>query len=481
MSDNMFDDEFIIQMEQQVGDAVVQEAVVGDAVVAEAVVAEAVVAEAVVPGVMERVVEPMHNIYHEMPGDLFQWPQLVARFDDLHRLQLLQQDTLRGNVEIQHRQGETFTDLFKNIELSNVKLSGVLRKMAHKIVELNTEQQVQGNKIQAFDTKLTEMRTSLEDLKKGVGERGAQVQNTVENTARVAQQVAVAVHENGQSPNARLILELIMRYGMDTLNGYVVAFPVVDGGRTYFVVCLTLLMALLKKFRGFKEQGITNEKTVCDLLRSLPSCVLSARRSTQEKALAFFCTRMYAARCAATNLQRVFHIFDFEAIVHIMRSLRNTLGDQPAADEHEWAAGKNTMWTRTQGNVMRWGERTNMLQLRERHAAEYDAMMRVVQMPDNPAAVVHFNGLQATNYEPPVHSGRPAKEPPGTGGRKRPAQLQIQADNKQRKHRQQPDDEGGVEESKESDSDRSNSNDSDDEDSSSSSDDANGKETPFEV
>ena len=475
MSDNMFDDEFIIQMEQQVGDAVVQEAVVGDAVMA----------EAVVPGVMERVVEPMHNIYHEMPGDLFQWPQLVARFDDLHRLQLLQQDTLRGNVEIQHRQGETFTDLVKNIELSNVKLSGALRKIAHKIVELNTEQQVQGNQIlalgtehKAFDTKLTEMRTSLEDLKKGVGERGAQVQNTVENTARVAQQVAVAVHENGQSPNARLILELIMRYGMDTLNGYVVAFPVVDGGRTYFVVCLTLLMALLKKFRGFKEQGITNEKTVCDLLRSLPSCVLSARRSTQEKALAFFCTRMYAARGAATNLQRVFHIFDFEAIVHIMRSLRNTLGDQPAADEHEWAAGKNTMWTRTHGNVMRWGERTNMLQLRERHAAEYDAMMRVVQMPDNPAAVVHFNGLQATNYEPPVHSGRPAKEPPGTGGRKRPAQLQIQADNKQRKHRQQPDDEGGVEESKESDSDRSNSNDSDDEDSSSSSsDDANAKET----
>jgi hypothetical protein len=453
-------------MVEAVGEAVVD--AVGEAVVD--AVGEAVV-DAVGEAVVAAVVEPNHDIYHEAPRDLVNWSEFISRFD--------RQDSKYDKIlEVTERNSITTDKLataigqvFLRVVEHDKKLIEHDKKIDEhdeKIDESQKKIDESQKKIDENKRKIDEIQVSIEDLKRGVSERGAQVQNTVEHTARVAQQVAVAVHENGQSPKARLILELIMRYGMDTRNGYVVGFPIVDGGNTYYVVCLTLLMALLKKFKGFKEQGITTEKSVCDVLCSLPSRVISARRTTQDKALNFFCTRLYAARGAANNLKRVFHIFDFDTIVQVMRSLRNTLGDQPAADEHEWGEpGKNTMWTCTRGNLMRWSQQTNMVDLQTRYPAEYDAMMRVVQMPDNPAAVVHFNGLQASNYEPPVYSGRPAKEAPGA--RKRP-HAQIMGDQQgaaRGRRRGEPDEEGGVEESKESDSDQSNSNDSDDDDSTS--------------
>ena len=471
---NIYFDNFLDDAGQlgAVGEAVVE--AVGEAVdeaVVEAVgeamveaVGEAVV-DAVGEAVVAAVVEPNHDIYHEAPRDLVNWSEFISRFD--------RQDSKYDKIlEVTERNSITTDKLataIGQVFLRVVEHDKKLIEHDKKIDEHDEKIDESQKKIDENKRKIDEIQVSIEDLKRGVSERGAQVQNTVEHTARVAQQVAVAVHENGQSPKARLILELIMRYGMDTRNGYVVGFPIVDGGNTYYVVCLTLLMALLKKFKGFKEQGITTEKSVCDVLCSLPSRVISARRTTQDKALNFFCTRLYAARGAANNLKRVFHIFDFDTIVQVMRSLRNTLGDQPAADEHEWGEpGKNTMWTCTRGNLMRWSQQTNMVDLRTRYPAEYDAMMRVVQMPDNPAAVVHFNGLQASNYEPPVYSGRPAKEA-APGARKRPhAQIMCDQQGAARgRRRGEPDEEGGVEESKESDSDQSNSNDSDDDDSTS--------------
>ena len=481
---NIYFDNFLDDAGQlgAVGEAVVEAVVqpVGEAVdeaVVEAVgeamveaVGEAVV-DAVGEAVVAAVVEPNHDIYHEAPRDLVNWSEFISRFD--------RQDSKYDKIlEVTERNSITTDKLataIGQVFLRVVEHDKKLIEHDKKIDEHDEKIDESQKKIDENKRKIDEIQVSIEDLKRGVSERGAQVQNTVEHTARVAQQVAVAVHENGQSPKARLILELIMRYGMDTRNGYVVGFPIVDGGSTYYVVCLTLLMALLKKFKGFKEQGIATEKSVCDVLCSLPSRVISARRTTQDKALNFFCTRLYAARGAANNLKRVFHIFDFDTIVQVMRSLRNTLGDQPAADEHEWGEpGKNTMWTCTRGNLMRWGKQTNMVDLRTRYPAEYDAMMRVVQMPDNPAAVVHFNGLQASNYEPPVYSGRPAKEAPGA--RKRPhAQIMCDQQGAARgRRRGEPDEEGGVEESKESDSDQSNSNDSDDDDSTSGEGEGNG-------
>ena len=415
-------------------------------------------------GVVVDAVEPMHDIYHEAPGDLVKWSELISRDRRQDsKIEKILEVCARNTINTD-KLATTVRQVFLRVvehDKMHIEQDKKIDEQDKKIDEHDKKIDESQKKIDENKRKIDEIQVSIEDLKRGVSERGAQVQNTVEHTARVAQQVAVAVHENGQSPKARLILELIMRYGMDTRNGYVVGFPIVDGGNTYYVVCLTLLMALLKKFKGLKEQGITTEKSVCDVLCSLPSRVISARRTTQEKALTFFCTRLYATRGAANNLKRVFHIFDFETIVQVMRSLRNTLGDQPAADEHEWGEpGKNTMWTCTRGNLMRWSQQTNMVDLRAKFGAEYDAMMRVVQMPDNPAAVVHFNGLQASNYEPPVHSGRPGKEV--HSGLKRLALLQIKP---ARAQRRRTDNDGGVEESKGSDSDRSHSGDTDDEDS----------------
>jgi hypothetical protein len=448
--------------------------------------------------------EPSHNIYHEQPRDLVKWKEIESRFDLLDKLstqqiqaQIRQQEMHAQFVDQVHPMFSTITrgirdqvyPMFstinsgiRHIVMNQEALGEAQQKLGEAQQKLGEAQQVMGAEVRtlcpmlrATRAEITEGFTAAEstmanileivrDLRTGVGERGARVQNTVEQTARTVQQTAIAVQENGLSTNARMLLEFIMRYGMDTLHGYVIAFPIVDGDKTYFVVCLTLVMALIKKFKGFKEHGITTEKAVSDLLRTLPSHVISARRSTQEKALGFFCTRMYRARGNATNMQRVFSVYDFEVIVQHMRTLRNTMGEQPDPAAHEWESKLHTMWTRTQGNLMRWGERTNMVNLRAKYGAEYDAMMRVVQIPDNPAAVLHFNGLQGINYEPPVHSGRPGKEV--HSGLKRLALLQIKP---ARAQRRRTDDDAGVEESKGSDSDRSHSGDTDDEDSTSTS------------